>query len=133
GDGKTYTQSGIYDYVTSSEDGCENILRLHLTITDGPVADAPSDVTACGSYTLPALANGNYFRQPDSQSPVAVGTVLTETTTLYVAAGKPDEEECYAENSFTVTITDEETPVFAQLGPFCQNTAAPALPLTSNN
>ncbi len=32
-----------------------------VTINDTPLADAPADVEACDSYTLPALTNGTYF------------------------------------------------------------------------
>jgi hypothetical protein len=32
-----------------------------------------------------------------------------------------------------VVITTQVTPTFTQIGPLCQNSTAPALPLTSNN
>jgi hypothetical protein len=32
-----------------------------------------------------------------------------------------------------VVITTQVTPTFTQVGPLCQNSTAPALPLTSNN
>jgi len=34
GNGNTYTETGIFDYITSNADGCEDTLRLNLTITE---------------------------------------------------------------------------------------------------
>src|SRR5690606_38315063 len=77
-----------------------------VTITDTPLADAPADVTECDSYILPALTNGGYYAAQGGVDPIAEGTEITETTVIYVFAGDPDNPNCSAENSFTVTITD---------------------------
>ncbi len=148
--GNYFRQPGSIDPVTAGTDitvtttlyvaagdpadvNCYDENSFTITITDAPLADAPLDVTACGLYTLPALTNGNYFRQPGSIDPVTAGTDITVTTTLYVAAGAPADVNCYNENSFTINITDEIVPVFAQLGPYCLNATPDDLPLTSTN
>ncbi len=77
-----------------------------VTINDTPLADAPADVAACDSYTLPALTNGNYFTGTGGTgTALSSGDDITSTQTIYVfSAGTgscPD-----VENSFVVTIND---------------------------
>jgi hypothetical protein len=38
-----------------------------------------------------------------------------------------------ATTTLSIVTTNQITPTFAAIGPLCQNSAAPALPLTSNN
>ncbi|MEO2052713.1 MAG: hypothetical protein ABGX00_13195, partial [Allomuricauda sp.] len=80
---------------------------MTLTITPAPLADAPADVTACDSYILPALANGNYFDAPNGGgNALSAGDIITTTTTLYVFS--PGSGSCPdAQNPFTVTVTDQ--------------------------
>ena len=88
-------------------DACGNDIDLVQTITveaDAVTVDDPTDVTECESYTLPALINGAYFGTTGGVNPIAVGTVITETTTIYVYAVSADNDNCTDENSFLVTI-----------------------------
>ncbi|MDD3740495.1 MAG: M14 family zinc carboxypeptidase, partial [Bacteroidales bacterium] len=83
------------------------------TINSIPDVDAPADVTACDSYTLPALTNGEYFLSSGGINPVSAGYEITTTTTVYVYAETGTIPNCTNENSFTVTIN--ETPVVDNL------------------
>jgi hypothetical protein len=56
-----------------------------VTINETPVADAPGNVEACDSYTLPALENGSYFASEGGVDPIEVGTEITVTQTIYVS------------------------------------------------
>ena len=99
--GAVYTTSGIYtntvNCVTST---------LDLTINTTPVADAPANVTACDSYTLPALTVGNYFTGAGGTgTALSAGNSITSTQTIYVYAETGTTPNCTDENSFTVTIT----------------------------
>lgn len=61
GDGNTYTESGTYDHITLNANGCEDTLRLHLTIDAGIVAmiTTPPDLcTFAPVYTLIASPAG---------------------------------------------------------------------------
>src|SRR4029079_16047886 len=69
--------------------------------------DAPADVQRCGSYTLPALANGAYYSSHGGIGPIADGTVISTTQTVYVYAGTAS---CSDQHSFTVTLTPFVTP-----------------------
>ena len=122
-----------YTITVKNNAGCTS--NASATVKDAPKApdaDAPFDTIVCDSYTLPPLINGHYFLQPGSIDSVAAGTDITQTTTLYVAAGDPDAG-CYVENSFTVTITDKQLPLITQLGPYCLDSKPDYLQLISNN
>ncbi|MFN9115484.1 MAG: adhesin, partial [Bacteroidota bacterium] len=68
----------------------------------------------CDSYTLPALAHGNYYRQPGGPNSgegnlMQAGDVITNTQTIYVYRESGERINCIDENSFTVTINN--TPI----------------------
>lgn len=95
------TTTTLYVYNTVGACSAENSVLITIS---NPVADEPADVTACGTYTLPALTNGVYrTATAGGGTVVAAGTAITTTTTLYVYAGTAT---CNAENSFTVTINN---------------------------
>jgi hypothetical protein len=103
----TATQT-IYVY-TAAQGSCEAAENsFTITINDTPVADAPANVEACDSYMLPALDNGAYFASEGGVDPIAAGTEITATQTIYVYSEGAGSCEA-AENSFTVSIID--TPV----------------------
>src|SRR5438045_3270153 len=52
GDGYTYTTRGLYDHITTGDNGCADTLTLNLTINNG--AHTTMDVTQCTSYTWTA-------------------------------------------------------------------------------
>lgn len=88
-----------YIYNTSGTCSAENA----FVVTIGNIsADAPEDVAACGTYTLPALTSGTYHTAPNGGgSTLAAGSSVNATATLYVYASAGN---CTDENSFTVTI-----------------------------
>ncbi len=110
GDNITSTQT-IYVYAqTGTTPNCSAENSFVVTINDTPVVDDPADVTACDSYTLLALANGNYFTgSGGTGTPLFAGDNITSTQTIYVYAQTGTTPNCSAENSFVVTIN--ETPV----------------------
>ena len=129
----TVTQAGIYE-VTVNNSGCTATATTTVTITALPLVDAPAPVTQCTAYTLPALTNGNYYTGTGGTGTMlTAGTVIPATQTLYIYAQVGTNPVCYSENIFVITITPQITPVFTQLGPFCQFDTAPTLPTTSNN
>jgi gliding motility-associated-like protein len=69
-----------------------------------PLADDPTDVTFCNSYTLPALTNGNYYTEAGGAGiPLFAGNVITSTQTIYVFAANAN---CNVSNPFQVNIVD---------------------------
>lgn len=81
---------------------CSDEKSFTITITGTPVVDTPANVAQCVSYELPALTSGSYFTGPNGTgTPLAVGTSITSTQTVYVFKQTGD---CTAQASFTVTI-----------------------------
>jgi hypothetical protein len=107
--GQTYTASGSHTVSYTNAAGCDSIHTYIVTINYTPIADAPIDVTACGSYTLPSLTNGNYFTgSGGTGTALFAGGTITSTQTIYVFS--PGIAPCVdAENSFLVTINPSIT------------------------
>ncbi|WP_130736950.1 T9SS type B sorting domain-containing protein, partial [Flavobacterium sp. J27] len=101
----------IYVYAeTGTTPNCTDENSFTVTINTTPVADAPSDVTVCDSYILPALANGNYYTGPGGTGTMLnAGFTVTTTQLIYVYAESGTTPNCTDEHSFTVTINT--TPV----------------------
>ncbi len=111
----TTTQT-IYIYAISNvAPFCTNENSFTITVFSIE-ADAPANVVACDSYTLPALQHGNYFKLPGGPSSgegnlLVAGDVITTSQTIYVYRESGERINCTDENSFTVTIN--VTPVIA--------------------
>ncbi len=100
----TSTQT-IYIYSeTGTTPNCSDENSFEVTVNTTPNADAPSDVTVCGSYTLPALSVGNYFASPGGVGSISAGTIISSTDTIYVYAETGTTPNCSADNSFIVTV-----------------------------
>lgn len=99
----------IYIYaVTPTAPFCTSENSFQITIFSIE-ADAPANVTACDSYTLPALNIGNYYNLPGGPlggegSLMHAGDVIRTTSTIYVYTESGERINCTDENSFTVTI-----------------------------
>ncbi|MBO6588343.1 MAG: hypothetical protein JJ951_04425, partial [Muricauda sp.] len=106
GDVITSTQT-IYVYAATGPLPCTDEHSFTVTINDTPAVDDPADVTACDSYALPPLTNGDYFDAPNGGgNALSAGDLITSTQTIYVYAETGTTPNCSAENSFTVTIND---------------------------
>lgn len=93
----------IYFYFQSLEPPfCIIDIPISLSIVPSPSVGSFQDVFDCTSYTLPNLTNGMYFDGPNGTGQsIAPGTVITETTTIYVYA---INNFCESQASFTVFI-----------------------------
>jgi gliding motility-associated-like protein len=93
-------------YSTPTGNDCPAVDSVTITIYSDPVADAPSAVTACDSYTLPALSAGsNYFSATNGGgTALTAGDVIFTDSTIYVYSETGTTPNCTDENSFVVTI-----------------------------
>jgi uncharacterized repeat protein (TIGR03803 family) len=97
---QTYTESGLYELNLISLNGCDSTIALNLTIIPTPNVDTPDNVTACSTYILPNLTNGNYFTEPNGLgTPLSSGQTLNSEQTVYVYS---QANGCSNEHSFTV-------------------------------
>src|SRR5690606_22556681 len=58
GDGATYTESGIYNHYTTNADGCQDTLRLNLTINNSTLTEVTE--SASSTYTRSAADGATY-------------------------------------------------------------------------
>jgi large repetitive protein len=101
------TSQTIFTFATvTSGTNCTTDDSFTITINPLLTADDPADVISCVPYELPPLTDGNYFTGPGGNGPIPVGTIITDTQTLYVYNSVPNTANCTAENSFTVTIEE---------------------------
>lgn len=100
----------IYIYADATDSACtaENSFEVRVYET---LVDDPEDVTSCVEYILPILIEGNYYTESAGPSATSrkleAGTKITETATLYVYAESKTRNNCWNENSFTITIVPE--------------------------
>ncbi len=66
------------------------------------LVDQPDDVVACNSYTLPPIQFGNYFADASGTMPLFEGSVINQTSTLYVLRISP--ENCISSHAFQINI-----------------------------
>ena len=116
---------------TATTPNCSDENSFVITINSTPVVDSPTDVSACDSYTLPALTNGNYFSATNGGgTPLNAGDVITTSTTLFVFSESATTPNCSDENSFVITVSTTSSASFIQIDPICEGDAL-TLPTTS--
>ena len=92
----------IYAQTTSGSANCTDNLYFTISISQPPI-DTLSDVSACESYTLPSLTNGEYFTETDGTgTQLYPGDVIVSTQTIFIF--RRLNNTCFNQSSFTVTI-----------------------------
>jgi gliding motility-associated-like protein len=116
-------------YVGVTNGACYGEDSFVVTIIPTPVADAQANVTACDSYTLPALAAGSsyYTGANGTGAQLVEGDVLTDSQTLHVYAQSATTPNCTDDEPFTITIVP--SPVVTTPGDqtVCDGYVLPAL------
>ncbi|RZJ65219.1 MAG: hypothetical protein EOO45_16935, partial [Flavobacterium sp.] len=91
----------IYLRVTNMLDNSFDITSFTITWQSIGFPSHPN-ISACDSYELPALANGEYHTGPGGTGTMlVVGDLVTATQTVYIYY---QVGECSADDSFTITI-----------------------------
>ncbi|TYA59654.1 hypothetical protein, partial [Formosa maritima] len=128
GDTISSTQT-IYVYEeTGTTPNCFDENSFVVTINQTPTVDAPTDVIACDSYVLPSLTGGQYYNGPGGTGGlITAGTSINSSQTIYVYEETGTTPNCFAENSFVVTINT--TPIVDAPADvtICNEYALPAL------
>ena len=116
----TVTDGDIY-YVEVSEGVCVSVASLTFEVVVLPVLDQPDAVTACDSYTLPAiseitgtnLVDPRYYDNSQAEGgEEIIDLTLTESQTVWIYDETDTDPNCSDEVSFVVTIN--LTPVLDQ-------------------
>ena len=84
----------------------------------------------CQNSTAPALPSVSNNGITGSWYPAVIDTKIDGSFDFIFT---PDAGQCAIPDTMAIFISPETTPEFVQIGPLCQNTAPPALPLVSTN
>ena len=77
---------------------------------------------------LPTASN-NVPPVTGSWTPAVISTAKVKVTTFTFT---PDSSQCALKSSLVIQVIEDLTPTFNPMGPFCQNSVALALPVSSN-
>lgn len=105
--GTSYTADNtIYYYAVINGVVCRDE-AVSFVVYPLPLVDKPTNVVTCDSYTLPALANGNYYTATGGTGTLLnAGYSVTSSQRLFVFA---NDEKCTNEHSFSVDIVNTAT------------------------
>src|SRR5690606_23609662 len=114
------TQVLHFYYASEIAPFCVIDTDVTVTILSAANVTALPNVFDCVSYTLPELASGNYFTQPNGQgTQLSAGDVISSTQTIYIyATGGTASHPCNDQKQFTVTIGMAMPPDVAQCQPY---------------
>ena len=109
---------------------CAVPVTMDIVITDQITPTFTQVGPLCQNSTAPSLPLTSNNNITGTWSPATINTAVVGTTTYTFT---PAAGQCAVPVTMDITITNQITPTFTQLGPLCQNSTAPTLPLTSNN
>ena len=125
----TTTQTIAVVAETGTTPNCSSNASFTVTINVTPVAPTPTDVTACDSYTLPALPLGqSYHQNTGAGAVIPAGTAITTTQTIAVLAETATTPNCTSEGTFVVTINQTPAPPTVSDVTACDSYQLPVLP-----
>ncbi|MFL9845388.1 choice-of-anchor L domain-containing protein, partial [Flavobacterium rhizosphaerae] len=92
----------------TAPNACTDETSFEVTILETPDLGEPTDVNACGSYTLPILAAGNYYTATGGTgSMIPAETEITTTQDIYIYAEVSESDvTCSDEIMFHVEILE---------------------------
>jgi len=110
----TYNTPGTYTVYVFADNGdrfvCFDEDEFTITISATPVLPTFSNISECGTYTLPDLTNPNYnvgyYTQPNGVGPIDIANPITTvgTQTIYVYATAFNNTNCNDEENFELEI-----------------------------
>ncbi len=126
----TSTVGTITYTFTPAAGQCAGPVTMDIVITTQITPTFTQIGPLCQNSTAPTLpgTSNNGITGTWSPATINTSTVGTITYTFTPAAG-----QCAVPVTMDIVITTQITPTFTQIGPLCQNSAAPTLPGTSNN
>lgn len=123
--------AGSFDYTFTPDASFCSEPYIMTIVIDAPVIPTFTEIgSLCQFSTPPALPLTSNNGISGTWNPAVINTATTGTT---VYTFTPDAGFCATTTTMSITIDTQVTPMFNQIGPLCQNSTPPALPLTSNN
>ena len=126
----TGTAAGIFNlvYTVTDENDCFATEETEIIVTDVVVPAFVQIGPLCQNSTAPDLPLISLEGITGIWTPAIINTSVAGTFTFTFT---PDAGQCGVETTMEIEVTDEIVPTFVQIGPLCQNSTAPDLPLIS--
>ncbi|RZJ31679.1 MAG: hypothetical protein EOO48_01360, partial [Flavobacterium sp.] len=125
----TSTKTVVIVAETGTTPNCSSSGSFVVTVNQTPVAPNPSDVTACDSYTLPALPAGQTYHDTTvGGAVIAPLTAITSTKTIWIVAETGTNPNCSSSGDFVVTINNTPPAPTPSNVTVCDSYTLPALP-----
>ncbi len=113
------SQTVYYHYTSPTAPFCTIDEPFQVTIIPTPEVGTHPDVFDCASYTLPALAVGNYYTQSNGQGQLlAAGTVISASQDVYIYADSGTTPNCPDSDGFKVNIGFDAPANISQCQPY---------------
>lgn len=123
--------AGTYIFTFTPDTGqCAVVTTMGIMVTDEIVPVFAAIGPLCQYSTPPALPAVSLNGIKGAWNPATISTLLPGITTYTFT---PDTGQCAVVALLDIVVNSEAAPVFAQIGPLCQNSTPPALPDTSLN
>src|SRR4030095_15247050 len=123
------TANGTYTF-TPSPNQCAVPVTMDIVITNQITPTFTQIGPLCLNSSAPPLPTTSTNGITGNWSPT---TINTSTAGTFTYTFTPNTGQCAGPVDMIIVITNQITPSFTQLGPLCQNAAAPPLPTTSTN
>src|SRR5205809_213450 len=118
-----------YTFTPTDASQCATTASISVTVTPQVTPTFNTVGPLCQNSTAPALPSTSTNGITGTWSPATINTATAGTTTYTFTP--TDATQCATTASISVSVTPQVTPTFTAVGPLCQNSTAPALPLTS--
>jgi len=123
--------TGTSTYLFTPDEGqCAGAATLNITISDAITPEFAAIGPLCQDAMPPALPPTSENGISGTWYPPTINTALPGTS---VYTFTPDEGQCAPAVSLEIEISNSIVPIFAAIGPLCQNVTPPVLPATSVN
>ncbi len=121
----------VYTF-TPNAGQCASVTTMTIVVTNAITPTFTQLGPYCQNETPGALptSSNNPTAIIGTWSPSVINTSAIGST---VYTFTPNPGQCAASTTMTIIVTAPPTPVFTQLGPYCQNTTPGVLPTSSNN
>jgi gliding motility-associated-like protein len=126
----TTSGTATYTFMPDPNGQCANPVQLDITIIPQTMPLFTAIGPLCRNSAAPLLPLTSTNGITGTWSPQ---TIITSTAGTKTYIFTPASDQCAKSTTMTIRINSPITPVFSAIGPMCQNSTPPLLPLTSTN
>jgi len=123
--------SAVYTF-TPNVGQCASVTTMTIVVTNSITPQFTPLAIFCQNAT-PGILPLNSTNSPSITGTWSPGVVNTSTPGSTIYTFTPAPGQCAGSTTMTVLVTAPITPVFTQLGPYCQNATSGILPSSSSN